>query len=119
MLQIILQGKQQTILKISRCGFTIVRATSTPAQEMRLKIPETFSSMEGVYLISSSHCSGIFNGWVNFSNALRYIVQAVVEDIIKHAPNLANLNQLVLMGESAGAYGVGFNCDMVADRFFH
>ena len=54
----------------------------------------------------------------NFFNAFRYIVQAVVEDIIKHAPNLANLNQLVLMGESAGAYGVGFNCDMVADRFF-
>ena len=57
--------------------------------------------------------------WVNFLNAFRYIVQAVVEDIIKHAPNLANLKQLVLMGESAGAYGVGFNCDMVADRFFH
>ena len=41
-----------------------------------------------------------------------------MEDIIKHAPNLANLNQLVLMGESAGAYGVGFNCDMVADRLY-
>ena len=54
----------------------------------------------------------------NFSNAFRYIVQAVVEDIIKHAPNLANLKQLVLMGESAGAYGVGFNCDMVADRLY-
>jgi len=53
----------------------------------------------------------------NFFFHGRYIVQAVVEDIIKHAPNLANLNQLVLMGESAGAYGVGFNCDMVADRF--
>ena len=47
----------------------------------------------------------------------RYIVQAVVEDIIMHAPNLDNLKQLVLMGESAGAYGVGFNCDFVADRF--
>jgi len=47
----------------------------------------------------------------------RYIVQAVVEDIIMHAPNLKNLKQLVLMGESAGAYGVGFNCDLVADRF--
>ena len=47
----------------------------------------------------------------------RYIVQAVVEDIIMHAPNLENLNQLVLMGESAGAYGVGFNCDLVADMF--
>ena len=46
----------------------------------------------------------------------RYIVQAVVEDIIMHAPNLENLKQLVLMGESAGAYGVGFNCDLVADR---
>ena len=34
-----------------------------------------------------------------------------------HAPNLGNLKQLVLMGESAGAYGVGFNCDLVADRF--
>ena len=42
----------------------------------------------------------------------------MVEDIIKHAPNLANLKQLVLMGESAGAYGVGFNCDMVADRLY-
>ena len=41
-----------------------------------------------------------------------------MEDIIKHAPNLANLKQLVLMGESAGAYGVGFNCDMVADRLY-
>ena len=47
----------------------------------------------------------------------RFIVQAVVEDIIMHAPNLANLQQLVLMGESAGGYGVGFNCDLVADRF--
>ena len=47
----------------------------------------------------------------------RFIVQAVVEDIIMHAPNLGNLKQLVLMGESAGAYGVGFNCDLVADRF--
>ena len=44
-------------------------------------------------------------------------MQAVVEDIIMHAPNLENLKQLVLMGESAGAYGVGFNCDFVADRF--
>ena len=41
-----------------------------------------------------------------------------MEDIIKHAPNLANLKQLVLMGESAGAYGVGFNCDMAADRLY-
>ena len=41
-----------------------------------------------------------------------------MEDIIKHAPSLANLKQLVLMGESAGAYGVGFNCDMVADRLY-
>ena len=47
----------------------------------------------------------------------RYIVEAVVEDIIMHAPNLGKLKQLVLMGESAGGYGVAFNCDLVADRF--
>ena len=41
----------------------------------------------------------------------------MIEDIIMHAPNLGNLKQLVLMGESAGGYGVGFNCDLMASRF--
>ena len=48
----------------------------------------------------------------------RFIVQAAIEDIIMHVvPNLGNLQQVVLMGESAGGYGVGFNCDLVSSRF--
>lgn len=47
----------------------------------------------------------------------RHIVEAVVEDLISLWENLPNLEQLVFMGSSAGGFGVGFNCDMVADRF--
>ena len=48
----------------------------------------------------------------------RFIVQAAIEDITKHVvPDLGNLQQVVLMGESAGGYGVGFNCDLVSSRF--
>jgi len=51
----------------------------------------------------------------NFTFHGHYIVEAVVEDILKEW-NIQQLQQLVLIGTSAGAFGVGHNCDRVADR---
>ena len=47
----------------------------------------------------------------------KYIVDAVVTDIIKKKPNIENTTRVVLMGTSAGAFGVNLNCDFVADKF--
>ena len=47
----------------------------------------------------------------------RHIIEAVMDDIIKHKPNVDKIKQVVLMGSSAGAFGVDFNCDFVADKF--
>jgi len=47
----------------------------------------------------------------------KHIVEAVVKDIIKHKPNIESMKQMVLIGTSAGAFGVNLNCDFVADKF--
>lgn len=45
------------------------------------------------------------------------IVKAVIDDIIARKSNIGDLNQVVLLGTSAGAFGVQSNCDLVADKF--
>eukprot|EP00092_Neocalanus_flemingeri_P000786 GFUD01000837.1.p1 GENE.GFUD01000837.1~~GFUD01000837.1.p1 ORF type:complete len:375 (+),score=79.15 GFUD01000837.1:235-1359(+) len=47
----------------------------------------------------------------------KHIIEALVEDIIKHKPTIENMEQLVFMGTSAGAFGVALNCDYVAEQF--
>lgn len=47
----------------------------------------------------------------------RYIVDALVKDIIKNKPDVGNMKQIVLMGTSAGGFGVAANCDFVAQQF--
>jgi len=47
----------------------------------------------------------------------KHIIEALIEDIIKHKPDVENTKQLVFMGTSAGAYGVALNCDFVAEKF--
>ena len=47
----------------------------------------------------------------------KHIVEAVVNYIIKHKPNIESMKQMVLIGTSAGAFGVNLNCDFVADKF--
>jgi len=42
----------------------------------------------------------------------KYIVKAVAEDVVSRANNL---EQVVFYGTSAGAFGVAFNCDAVAE----
>lgn len=49
-----------------------------------------------------------------FSFHGKYIVKAVADDIVSRANNL---EQVVLYGTSAGAIGVAFNCDAVAQIF--
>ena len=53
----------------------------------------------------------------NFYFHGKHIIDALVKDIIKNKPGIENMKQLVLMGTSAGAYGVATNCDFVADQF--
>ena len=45
------------------------------------------------------------------------IVRAVIDDIIAVKTNIGDLKQVVLLGTSAGAFGVQTNCDFVADKF--
>ena len=47
----------------------------------------------------------------------KHIIEALLEDILKSKPNVENMNQLVLIGTSAGAFGVATNCDFVAEQF--
>ena len=47
----------------------------------------------------------------------KHIIEALLEDILKSKPNVENMNQLVLIGTSAGAFGVALNCDFVAEKF--
>eukprot|EP00091_Calanus_sinicus_P021653 TRINITY_DN6511_c0_g2_i4.p1 TRINITY_DN6511_c0_g2~~TRINITY_DN6511_c0_g2_i4.p1 ORF type:complete len:285 (-),score=77.36 TRINITY_DN6511_c0_g2_i4:72-926(-) len=47
----------------------------------------------------------------------RHIVDALVKDIIKIKPDIENMKQIVLMGTSAGGFGVAANCDFVAEQF--
>merc|ERR1719295_969928 len=44
----------------------------------------------------------------------KYIVKAIAEDIVSRANSL---EQVVFYGTSAGAIGVAFNCDAVAEIF--
>ena len=113
--------------------------TSTPAPGGQsilafLPSPREASSDSGGFIFHGRHIVEVGEGGCD---GLRVADdssthQAVVEDIISLWENLANLEQLVLMGGSAGdstslyntslgshagAFGVGFNCDLVADRF--
>jgi len=47
----------------------------------------------------------------------KHILEAVVDDIIKSKPDIDNMKQMVLIGTSAGGFGVAVNCDSVAEQF--
>jgi len=47
----------------------------------------------------------------------KYIIEALLNDIIANKPNIKTMKQVVLMGTSAGAFGVVSNCDLVAEKF--
>ena len=73
-----------------------------------------------VHYCSSDVWSGTRSASADTNNFFfhgKHIVEAVVKDIIKHKPNVESMKQMVLIGTSAGAYGVNLNCDFVADLF--
>merc|ERR1719334_58546 len=53
----------------------------------------------------------------NYTFHGKHIVEAVVKDIIENIEGVGDITQLVFIGASAGAFGVGSNCDFVADVF--
>jgi len=54
------------------------------------------------------------NGNFNFYG--KHIVRAVIDDLLDTQPWIADVKQFVILGTSAGSFGVGHNCDMMADR---
>ena len=71
------------------------------------------------------YCSSdVYTGTKNASDDIngyyfhgKYIIDAVVEDILANKQGVEKMNQLVFMGASAGAFGVTPNCDFVAGHF--
>jgi len=105
-------------------------ADNQPTMEMKERTmwssdPEVNPAFHDFGQIFVHYCSSdVYTGTRNASQSSggyffhgRHIVSAVVEDIIRHKPNVETMEQLVFIGESAGAFGVSFNCDTVAERF--
>ena len=84
--------------------------------------PEENPPFHNFYKIFVPYCSSdLYTGTRNASEETgnyffhgKFIVQAVVEDIMRNTPGITELKQFVLIGGSAGAFGVGYNCDLVA-----
>ena len=53
----------------------------------------------------------------NFAFHGKFIVRAIIEDLIASNSWLTKATQIVLIGSSAGSYGVEKNCDEIAERF--
>ena len=54
------------------------------------------------------------NNSVQVKKVRKYAVEAVPDDLVTRVPAMHTISQFVLIGASAGAFGVGFNCDAVA-----
>eukprot|EP00090_Calanus_glacialis_P000971 TRINITY_DN10700_c0_g1_i1.p1 TRINITY_DN10700_c0_g1~~TRINITY_DN10700_c0_g1_i1.p1 ORF type:complete len:379 (-),score=67.34 TRINITY_DN10700_c0_g1_i1:64-1200(-) len=88
--------------------------------------PETNPAFHNFLRVFVPYCSSdlyMGTGNVTYGNNKkfffhgRHIIDAIVKDIIKNKPNVGNMKQIVLMGTSAGGFGVAANCDFVADQF--
>ena len=88
--------------------------------------PEENPPFHNFYKIFVPYCSSdVYTGTRNASEETgnyyfhgKFIVEALLEDLLITVPGISSLTQFVLTGGSAGAFGVGFNCDFVAE-FLH
>ena len=87
--------------------------------------PEENPPFHNFYKIFVPYCSSdVYTGKRNASEDTgnyffhgKFIIQAILEDMIREIPGMKDIQQLVLIGGSAGAFGVGYNCDFAAEYF--
>lgn len=85
--------------------------------------PEENPPFHNFYKVFVPYCSSdVYTGTRNASEETgnyyfhgKFIVEALLEDMLVTVPGIHSIKQFVLTGGSAGAFGVGFNCDFVSE----